>query len=82
MNHKCNAKVHRIQPPQRNVASTGETMWSLFKTESLSITVDAACQSGNSVSMIGYRLISMVSAGGQYQGFGLTILYMRSCKAW
>ena len=42
--------------------------------------VDAACQSGNSVSMTGYRQIYRESAGGQYQGFGLTILYIRSVR--
>ena len=47
MNHKCNAKVHCIQPARRNVVLTDETMWSPFKTESSPITVDAACQSGN-----------------------------------
>ena len=47
MNLKCNTKIHCIQPAQRNVASTGETMWSPFKTESSPVTVDAACQSGH-----------------------------------
>ena len=47
MNHKCNTRVQCIQPPWRNVASTGETMWSPFMTESTPLTVDAACQSGN-----------------------------------
>ena len=46
MNHKCNAKVHCIQPARRNVAATGETLWSPFKTESSPVTVDTACQSG------------------------------------
>lgn len=50
MKHKCNAKVHCIQPARRNAASTGETMWSPFKTESLPVTVDTACQSGNETS--------------------------------
>ena len=44
MNHKCSAKVHFIQPAQRNV-STDETSWSPFKTASSPITVAAACQS-------------------------------------
>lgn len=47
MNHKCNTKIHCIQPARRNVTSSSETMWSPFKTESLPVTVDAACQSGN-----------------------------------
>ena len=47
MNHKYNTKIHCIQPARRNVASTGETMWSPFKTESSPVTVDAACQSGD-----------------------------------
>lgn len=47
MNHKCSAKVHFIQPAQRNVVSTDETSWSPFKTASSSITVAAACQSKN-----------------------------------
>ena len=46
MYHKCNAKVHCIQPARRNVVITGESMWSPFKTESSPITDDAACQSG------------------------------------
>ena len=50
MKHKCNAKVHCIQPARRNAASTGEKMWSPFKTESLPVTVDTACQSGNETS--------------------------------
>ena len=47
MNPKCNTIVDCIQPARRNVASTGEIMWSPFKTESSPVTVDAACQSGN-----------------------------------
>lgn len=47
MNHKCSAKVHFIQPAQRNVVSTDETSWSPFKTASSPITVAAACQSIN-----------------------------------
>lgn len=46
MNHKCSAKVHFIQPAQRNV-STNETSWSPFKTASSPITVAAAFQSIN-----------------------------------
>ena len=51
MNHKCNAKVHCIQPARRNVVSTGETTWFPFKTASSPITVAATCQSRNETNL-------------------------------